>query len=358
MADKYRMTGHKLFWHLGRVNDWIRRKRFSPLQVELGVTTGCNLACKYCYGTVMGRTNAAKRFDMPLETMKRLFRDCKDVGVKSISITGEGENTLNPGFYDALNYAREIKLDVGLATNGTALKKDRIQDMLASLVYLRFNISAATPESYRIIHGRKLFDEVIHNIEECVRLKREYNIPVTIGLQMVIVQENINDIILLSKLGKELGVDYVVMKPCSDTPDNQLDAPHNEYKDLEEICKTAEGLSGNGYSVIVKWKKLNNEGVMPYEICYGTQFMIAINGMGDVAPCGHLLSPLYKEKFHMGNIIKKSFREILHSDRYWEVQKKVQSLNVNKNCESNCKQYSINVFLNQLKHPPDHINFP
>jgi len=333
-------------------------KRIAPLHIDLGVTTGCDLACKYCYGTVMGRTNVAKRFDTPLETIKNLFKDCKDLGVKSIAITGEGENILNPGFYDAIKYAKDINLDLGLATNGAELKEERMADMLAPLVYLRFNISAATPESYRIIHGRDFFAQVVDNIKKCVRMKKKHGFPVTIGLQMVIMHENIDDIVPLAKLGKELGVDYTVMKPCSDTPDNKLHAPHKEYKGLEDRCKTAESFSGNGYSVIVKWKKLNNEGIMPYKTCYGTQFMIAINGRGDVAPCGHLLVPSHKEKFLMGNIIKKPFREIVGSDRYWEVQRRVQEFNVNKNCESNCKQFYINIFLDQLKNPPDHINFP
>lgn len=295
---------------------------------------------------------------MPLETMKNLFRDCKDVGVKSIAITGEGENILNPDFYDAINYARDINLDLGLATNGVSLKKERIRDMLSSLIYLRFNISAANPELYNIVHGRKFFDRVIDNIRECVRVKEKYNLPVTIGLQMVIINENFDDIIPLSKLGKELGVDYLVMKPCSDTPDGKLGSPHKKYRNSEETCKMAESYSDKNYSVIVKWEKLSNEGIKPFKICYGTQFMIAINGRGDVAPCGHLFNQSQKEEFHMGNIMEKPFRAIVFSDRYWEVQKKVQSLNVNRDCESNCKQYYINVFLDQLKHPPDHINFP
>ena len=41
---------------------------------------------------------------------------------------------------------------------------------------------------------------------------------------MVVTKENMNDIVPLSKLGKECGVDYFVVKPCSDTFDSRLDS--------------------------------------------------------------------------------------------------------------------------------------
>ena len=48
----------------------------------------------------------------------------------------------------------------------------------------------------------------------------------------------------------------------------------------------------------------------------------------------------------MGNIIEKFFKEIYKSDRYWEVQEKIRKeVNVNKHCESNCRQHYINRFL-------------
>ena len=76
----------------------------------------------------------------------------------------------------------------------------------------------------------------------------------------------------------------------------------------------------------------------------------------------------------MGNVIEKSFKEIWQSDRYWDVQKKVRTIvNVNKDCESNCRQHYINRFLSfegqnsidkikeeykeHIAKIPNHINF-
>ena len=59
----------------------------------------------------------------------------------------------------------------------------------------------------------------------------------------------------------------------------------------------------------------------------------------------------------MGNIIESSLKSVVESDRYWQVQKKVQGIDVNRDCETNCRHYYISQFLWELKRPPEHKNF-
>lgn len=356
VEDKYHMTGHKLLWHLDRVNCWLKRERIAPLHIELGITNGCNIACKYCYGDMIGKADRKHKFDMPGETLLRLFRDAKDVGVKSIGLVGEGENTLSPYFYDAIDYAREIGLDLGMATNGIAFKAGKIKDMLESFVWIRFSLGGANRESYLNVHGADRFDRVIGNIRKCVETKKKYGLKTTLGTQMVVIRDNVQDIVPLAKLSKELGVDYFVAKPCSDTPDKKLNVPHEAYLKLGDLFEEAESYSDKNYSAVIKWNKFGNIGLNEFKTCYGTQFNMTINAKGDVAPCGHLLG-YRRDEFYIGNVIEQSFKDIVASERYWEVQKKVQTLDVNRECETNCLQHYINEFLEALKNPPDHINF-
>lgn len=356
MEDKLIMDGHKLLWHLDRVNQWLKDEKIAPLHIDLGITTGCNMACRYCYGILQGRTGKAKRYDMPKEALFRLLKDAKAVGVRSIALVGEGENTLNNALYAALNYARKIRLDMGLATNGVLLKKEKIPALLNSLVWLRFNISAATPETYFKIHGAKEFDRVIKNIKICVENKKRYHLKTAIGLQMVLGHYNVDDVVPLAKLGRRLGVDYLVIKPCSDDPLKRLNAPTHEYFNMEEILREAESLSRGSYNVIVKWRKIKNNGLKDFKQCYGTRFIVNISGDGSVFPCGHFFN-IRRKEFIMGNIIKNSLPEVIASRQYWKVQKKIEKLDVNRECETNCRHYYISNFLWQLKNPPPHENF-
>lgn len=356
MQDRYMMDGHKLFWHLDRVNHWLKGERISPLHIDFGITTGCNEDCIYCYGVLQGRTTGAKRFDMPKKYILRFLKDAKDVGIRSIAFIGEGENTLNNALYDALSCAKTISLDVGLATNGLKIDKYRFKGMMSSLVWIRFNISAATPNSYFKIHRVKGIDQVVNNIKSCVNTKKKLGLKTTIGLQMVLVRENIDDIVPLAKLGRELGVDYLVIKPCSDNPRKDLNAPTRAYLDVENLLKEAETYSTEDYNVVIKWRKVTNLGIKTFKICYGTHFIINISGNGDVFPCGYFFNSR-RNKFKMGNIIKTPFAEIVKSQRYWDVQKRIENVNVNKECETNCRQYYVSQFLWELKNPPPHVNF-
>ena len=360
VTDSFNMDGHKMLWHLDRVHAWQQGERVAPLHIDMGITTGCNMACAYCYGVIQNRagygTGNKGIKHMPKEAILRTFSQAKEVGVRSIAIIGEGENTLNPHFHAALEHAREIGLDLGLATNGVRLDPASAELLLTALTWLRVNISAATPEAFKRIHKTDHYERVLENVRALVKAKAENGYPCTLGLQMVVTSENFDQIVPLAKLGRELNVDYFVIKPCSDTPDGDLGSPHDEYAEKTAIYEEAKSWSTDTYEVVPKLAKLMDHGWKDYPVCFGTQFIIAISGNGNTFPCGHWFD-IRTEEFLMGNVIDTPFAEIVASERYWQVQKHVQSVDVNHECETNCRQHYVNQFLSKLSNPPDHLNF-
>ena len=180
-----------------------------------------------------------------------------------------------------------------------------------------------------------------------------------------------DQIVPLAKLGKEKGIDYTVLKACSDTPDGRLGAPDKEYLELVDVFKEAESHSDDNYQVIVRWQKLGNMGNKDYCKCHGTKMIIAISGDGTVFPCGHWFA-IERERFAMGNVNEDSLENIIKSDRYWEVQNEIQNVDL-RQCETNCRQHGVNRTLDQIKaqtnpieyinsmqvpsERPDHVNF-
>lgn len=365
--DKLILDGHKLAWHKDRVDAWLNGERITPVTIDCALTRRCTYRCVYCYGQL--QANDEKR--MTRDVIFRFLDDAAEIGVKAISFVSDGESTCNPHLYDAILRGKANGLDMALGTNGYLLREDRLEEILAALTYLRFNISAAQPGRYAHIHGckTKCFYKVCNLVKECVRIKKENHLGVTIGLQMVLLPEFEDQILPLVILGKELGVDYFVIKHCSDDEEGRLGVDYSKYFDMVDVLKKAESYSDEKYLVRVKWSKVLSDGKRKYSQCYGPPFILQLSGSGLVAPCGMLFNDRYK-KFHLGNIADASFKQIWQSDRYWETMNYLASpqFNARKMCGSLCLQHKVNECLDEIKNgrlelrptleaTPMHINF-
>jgi len=356
--DKYMMNGHKLLWHLDRVAVWLKGERVVPLHMDIGISKGCTINCVYCYGINQGRVGPTG-FNIPREPLIRFIKDAAEIGVRAISITGEAEPTMNPAVYDAVVEGNRAGLSIGLATWGGMLKEDRLLDLTENLVWIRFNISAADEENYQKIHGTSKgnFKKVIRNIERVMNLKRQMNLPITVGLQMVTMPWYAGESVKLAKLGNDLGVDYLEIKHCSDTFDGKIGVGFEDYGEVIDILKEAESITTDTYNVIVKWNKILTGRERSYDTCYcAGNFMLRMSGEGFIYPCAQFFD-LRSEEFKIGSIIEESFKDIFYSKKYLEALERIKKLDVHKECYSGCKENSINEFLWSLKNPPPHINF-
>lgn len=355
MADKYKMDGHKLLWHLDRVDSWDKGNRIVPLYFDMGITQTCNINCCYCYyATPEHRTTRIIQTDKMISFLK----ESAELGVKAVGLLGDGEPMVHEGVYEIVKAGKQFGLDMAISTNGTKLKKNEVKEFLESLSWIRFNISAGTADTYAKVMGtpKKIFDTVIDNIAYCVEIKNKFHLDVTIGMQMVLIPECLDDIIPFAQLGKKLGVDYAVIKQCSENENSNYTLTVEDYEQNKDKLIEAESYSNDVYNMIVKWNKIEKFGKRNYDICYGCEFLPQISGDGEVYCCGNFFG---NKDFYIGNINERSFKDIFYSDRYKEVMDKVKNdVNVHKECGTSCRQNEINEFLYVVKdRKPAHINF-
>lgn len=365
--EKLILDGTKLAWHKDRVEAWLRGERIAPITIDCSLTRRCTYRCVYC----MGKLQANDEKKMTRDVIFRFLDDAAEIGVKAISFVSDGESTCSPHLYDAILKGKENGLDMALGTNGYLLQEDRLEEILRALTYLRFNVSAGEPDRYAEIMGTRVqaFNKVLEIIKKCVATKKEHNLEVTLGLQMVLLPSFADQILPLARLGGQLGVDYLVIKHCSDTEDGKLGVEYEKYFDLVDVLKQAEELSRKDYLVKAKWSKILSGGKRIYSRCYGPPFIMQFSGSGLVAPCGALFHNRYK-KYHIGNIVDTSFKELWKGDRYWKVINLIASdkFDARTMCSSLCLQHKVNEVLWSLKtdgtviedpkeNPPIHINF-
>jgi len=340
------LDGTKIRWHMDRVEAWERGERIAPITIDMALTRACQYSCGFCYAMLQENDRSVITPDV----MTGFLEDCARMGVRSISLVGDGESTLSNAFEHSVCYGDELGISMAVGTNAQVIDKAKAEIILKHLTYLRVNFSAGERDRYAQIMGVRpeWYDQVCKNIRDMVEIKRRDGLSVTIGIQMVLMPQDGDQILPFAQLGRELGVDYAVVKHCSDDEYGSLGVDYSKYGALYDDLREAESLSTDDYNVVVKWSKIKDEGKRSYQRCYGPPFMIQISGSGLVAPCGMTMNDRYA-KFHIGNICDQRWWDIWQSDRYWEVMGYLGSedFNAQKMCGTLCLQHKTNQALDQ-----------
>ena len=192
----------------------------------MALTQKCSYACTFCYAGLQQNPSSP----VPWKVYEQFIDDCVEIGhkpgegVKAISLVSDGESTENPDFYKFIDKCYDVGIDIASGTNGIKLQDDKLPEIVEKLTYLRININAAEPEAYAQIMGTSIknYHKVLEIVKKLVRIKKEKKSNITIGLQMVLMPEYADQVIPLAKIGRDLGVDYTVIKHCSDDEKGRL----------------------------------------------------------------------------------------------------------------------------------------
>lgn len=310
------LDSHKLSYHYDRVEAWETGERIAPVSVDMALTRACGAMCAFCYAMVQ---ESQERPAIKTETALGLLDDFAEIGVKGVSLISDGESTISKAYVPFIQHANKLGIDVGNATNGWEWEPEKIEQVLPYLTWVRFTVAAGRPESYAKIMFKgpehtEVFDRAMSHIRYAVSLKKKLSLNVTLGIQMVLTPDLFDEILPFAQLALDLGVDYGVIKHCSDDEVGSLGIDYERYKDAYSLLQQAEEMSTEDTKIIVKWEKIQNN--HSYKRFYGPQFLLQISGSGLVAPSGMFFNAKYS-KLHIGNFVEERFIDIFKSERYW-----------------------------------------
>lgn len=366
-GDRYLIDSHKLHLHPERVaqwlaagSDWELQKKVYPLYVEIATAGSCNHRCNFCAVDYIGY----KPLFPDKDKLKASITDMADHGVKSIMYAGEGEPLLSKDFAEIVNHTKAHGIDVAITTNATMLSAKLSEEMLGSVSWLKASVNAGTAESYAKIHQTKEkdFERVLENLAAAVELRAKHNWKTTLGAQMVLLPENVNEAVTLCERAKSIGLDYVVIKPYSQHLFSEATKArgYDDYQYLSEhdLSTELEKFNvDNNFSVIFRMNTLKHleEGTRYYGSCFATpNFWAYIMANGDVYGCS---AYLLDDRFKYGNINEQLFSEV------WEGEGRRISADYVRNkldiseCRKNCRMENVNRYLWDLKNPQAHANF-
>ena len=213
MPQNIRMDSHKLIYHPRAVADWLEGKNIYPIEIEISPSGACNHRCIFCAVDYIGYKPNFLDKDVILRDIRHMSRH----GLKSVICSGEGEPLLNRDMPEIANKIKECGVDVAMSSNGALFTKDKAEECLAAFTWVRFSVASMEEKSYNAIQRGQAGDleRVKTNLSDAVRVKRERGLKTTLGVQCLLMPENAAQLIDMAKQLREIGVDYLTVKPYS-----------------------------------------------------------------------------------------------------------------------------------------------
>lgn len=325
---------NKIFFHLERLQSFLRGETVYPISVEMDLSNCCNLKCSWCRFS-----DSHNPAIMPYSLAEKILRELAEVGVKSIVYSGGGEPLLNPQFKEIADLGHSLGLDQGVYTNGVNIDKF-IETLNKKMKFVYVSLDAATRETFLKIKGVDCFEKVIRNIELLCQRKDEAKI----GLGFLVSPENFSDMWVFRYFLKSLDVDYIQFRPAV-----------TENIDVGWLQIVMESLKlVETDNTIIAWYKFNDllreDGGRTYSKCLGHNFLGGISADGTVWLC---LNKRYHKGFDVGNLKVQLFKDVWNGEKRKEA---IQKINLN-DCMKLCRPHELNKFLDNIVKGNPHSSF-
>lgn len=358
---------HKIFHHIDRIHELWATGDTRPVHMTIGLTNHCNHTCPWCYinwnqaGALSLRSGNGEAGKKVINADMRLIEatlEAKELGLKAVTIVGDGEPTLHKNIVEYLDILHGGGLDIGIFTNMGMKQPEIVEALAKTCFFVRCSIDSMRAEVHKKFHGLDDFDLVIDNIRRLIARRGDNPYPI-IGVQYVTNEENYLDLPEAARFYRDLGVEYLTIKPMYKAVLNPAHEKNKlDYGDAERLMREAESHSTDTFKVYAKYSQfseiLNNEtnGGRYYKKCQATPLSPYLDEDGNVEMCGNLKG----RGFTMGNIYESSFQEIWQSERRQDCLRRIDLLK----CPAGCKLDPLNKVLWDAFYPETrkaHSNF-
>lgn len=356
--SKFAIDSHKIQYHTDRIEQWKADPLNTfPLYVEISPVGHCNHRCTFCAVDYIGYKNRRIEKAVLDSTIPIMAAN----GVRSIMFAGEGEPLLHPDITEITRFTKKSGIDVAFTTNATAMTQKFVEQGMPYASWIKVSCNAGDAETYAKIHqtNARDWDRVWNNIGYAISYRKANDIKTTIGVQALLLPDNAESLNNLAKTCRNMGVDYLVIKPYS----HHLASQTTKYKDIEYrdfYNKTIEALkmyACSTFEIVAREASMASWDASErgYSKCYSTPYFWAyVMASGDVYGCSAYLQD---ERFCYGNINTQGFQDIwLGAKRRASMEYVDKHLDISE-CRKNCRMDKVNRFLWDIKNPGEHRNF-
>jgi uncharacterized protein len=283
------------------------KKRWGIRHLELMVTHGCNMACRYCYGSVgfdpsqsapylYGSTTVGMSFDVAKRGIDFLFEASGPQKELSIVFFG-GEPLLElPLIERIVPYVRRKEKDTGksvdlsLSTNGLLLTDAAVNFLVANKIGCQVSIDGP-PELHdanrQLPNGRGSHDLILPGIRRLIAAR-----PGRVPARVTVSRESVDLPSIMDHLLR-LGFGSIHIEPVIGAAGNLRIVP----EDVEQIKRQNEGLAVFLVSEVRKGRYFNYSNLVKFirqtrvvrerlaHYCGAGRTYFALSQNGDFYPC-------------------------------------------------------------------------
>ena len=363
MTDKYAIDSHKLIYHPERVADWLaadsweQQKDIYPIYSEISPVGACNHRCTFCAVDYIGY----KPVLLDIEVLRQRIPEMGKLGIKSIMYAGEGEPLLHNKITEIVELTADAGIDIAFTTNASVLPRGFLDRALQHVSWIKASVNAGTRQTYAKIHQTRErdFDRAVANLGNMVAHRNDTGGKCTIGAQMLLLPENIEEVDNLAELCRDtIKLDYLVIKPYSQHMFSETTRYKDfAYDDLLEMERRLQQYNNDSFRIIFRSGAMNKLKTREhsYSKCQATPYFWSyIMADGSVYGCS---AYLLDDRFRYGNINEQTFQEVWQSEaRQDSVSYVKDKLDINE-CRLNCRMDEVNRYLNNLLDGVPHQNF-
>lgn len=233
----------------GSIDKALTRQNQYPYRIGIYPGVSCMFYCFFC-----GRNNKAKypksSIVSGVDFFKRLFRDAPKSDPYRFYISGGLEPLTNPHIGEIISSGATNGFKLSIYTNAFMLTESILdrQPGLWDADTIRVSLYGVDQEStFKVTNKSNAFEKVIFNVKSFLALRNQKNSPLKIGLNYVLLRNNLNDVLKLAELiaeinrdsGNDRQIDFLTLREDY-SQNNDGEITDEERVELTTIFKTFE----------------------------------------------------------------------------------------------------------------------
>ncbi len=202
-----------------------------PKIMNVELSNVCNHSCNFCAYPLMDRQHGG----IEKEKLEGWLKEAYELGARELGLHSGSEPFASLMLEYFIKYAKDVGYEyVYISTNGSLASKKRIKAAIdAGLDSIKFSINAGDRESYKKIHGKDHFDQVIENLRYAAEYRGDKKKPY-LSLSFVITEENESSLDKLKNLTSDLVDEFISFQAANQS--GQLAGSGERAKAKENIC--------------------------------------------------------------------------------------------------------------------------